>query len=371
MAELEEKTERLVRILAENELDAVVLNAQHNFAWLTGGGSNGVDLSRENGVASIVVTSDGERFLLASVIEIDRMLSEEVSDYNFDPIDFNWQGEKADSASVLEKARLVLQTGAKIATDIPIFAGISAIEGKIAACRYRLTTEEQARFRELGRDSGLAMDQLVGKLEQGDTEIEIAEKLRHELGMSGIASVVTLVAADERISRYRHPAPTSNRWHQTLLLVTCAKRYGLIASLSRMVSIGEPDGDLKRRTEAAASVNAALLEATRPGTTGAELYKVAAEAYDKSGFSDEINRHHQGGAAGYRTREWVAHPQSREVVQLYQAFAWNPSITGTKVEDTTIVTANGIEIVTPSPRFPQIESIIDGRSYLSPGVLTI
>jgi len=371
VAELEEKTERLVRMLAENELDAVILNAQHNFAWLTGGGSNGVDLSRENGVTSLVVSRDGERSLLGSVIEIDRMLAEEVSGEDFDPIDFNWQGEKADSASVLEKARFALQTGASIATDIPMFSGVPAIEGKIAACRYRLTTEEQARFRELGRDAGLAMDQLVGKLEQGDTEIEIAEKLRHELGMSGLASVVTLVAADERISRYRHPVPTSNRWQTTLLLVTCVKRHGLIASLSRMVSIGEPDGELKRRTEAAASVNAALLDATRPRATGAELYKVAAEAYDTRGFGDEINRHHQGGAAGYRTRDWVAHPQSGEIVQLYQAFAWNPSITGTKVEDSSIVTTDGIETITSSPSFPQIESIIFGRSYLSPGVLTI
>lgn len=369
MAELEEKTERLVRMLAENELDAVVLNAQHNFAWLTGGGSNGVDLSRENGVASLMIARDGRRTIFANNIEMPRMLAEQVSG-SFDPVEFSWQNEKADGSIVLKHARQILRRDARIATDIPMFADTSVIEGKIAPCRYRLTTEEQERFRDLGRDAGVAMGNLVGKLEQGDMEVEIAEKLRHELGKAGILSVVTLVAADERISHFRHPLPTTKRWQKTVLAVTCAKRHGLIASMSRIITIGEPDGELKRKTEAAAYVNAALLNATRPGATGAGLYKVAADAYAAHGFAEDINHHHQGGAAGYKTRDWVAHPQNAEIVQPDQAFAWNPSITGTKVEDTTIVTADGIEIVTPSPLFPQIESIIDGRSYLSPGVLT-
>ena len=35
--ELEEKTERVVRFLAEEKLGGVLLGGQHNFAWLTGG----------------------------------------------------------------------------------------------------------------------------------------------------------------------------------------------------------------------------------------------------------------------------------------------------------------------------------------------
>lgn len=370
MAELEEKTERLIRLLAENELDAVILNAQHNFAWLTGGGSNGVDLSRENGVASLMVSRDGRRVVFANNIEMQRMLTEQRAS-SFEPVEFTWQHEKADGGIVLENARQILGSDAKIATDIPIFVDSPAIEGKIAACRYRLTTEERDRFRQLGRDAGLAMDQLVGKLEQGDTEIEIAEKLRHELGIAGITSVVTLVAADERISQYRHPLPTARRWENTILVVACAKRHGLIASLSRMITIGVPDDELKRKTEAAAYINASFLDATRPGMTGAELYKVAADAYSEKGFAHEINLHHQGGAAGYKTRDWVAHPKSGETVQPDQAFAWNPSITGTKVEETCIVTAEGVEIITASHTFPRIATTIDGREYFSPGILSV
>ena len=146
---------------------------------------------------------------------------------------------------------------------------------------------------------------------------------------------------------------------------------GLIVSLSRIVCIGEPSDELKRKTESAAYVNACLLNATRPGATGAKLYKTAADAYAEQGFAGEIDHHHQGGAAGYKTREWVAYPQSGEVVQADQAFAWNPSITGTKVEDTCIVTENGVEVITASPEFPQIVTTNKGHEYLSHGIMTI
>jgi antitoxin VapB len=182
---------------------------------------------------------------------------------------------------------------------------------------------------------------------------------------------VTLVAADDRLSRYRHPVPTANRWKDTLMLVTCAKRGGLIVSLSRIICSGEIPDELGSKTEAAAYVNARVMSATRPGTTGAELYEIAARAYAERGFANEINLHHQGGATGYKTREWVAHPKSTEIVKMNQAFAWNPSITGTKTEETGIVTDSGFEVVTATPGFPQIAVQVDGVDYFSPGILSL
>jgi Xaa-Pro aminopeptidase len=119
-----------------------------------------------------------------------------------------------------------------------------------------------------------------------------------------------------------------------------------------MVCVGEIQSELRERTEAAAFVNAKLWDATRPGATGADLYQIAADAYAGVGFADEINLHHQGGAAGYKTREWVAHPKSAEVVKQNQAFSWNPSVSGTKVEETIIVPSDGYDIITRSPDFP-------------------
>jgi antitoxin VapB len=363
VTELAEKTERLQQMLERERLGGVLLNAQHNFAWLTGGATNGIDLSRENGAASLLVTADGKRYILASDIEMPRMLAEEVSASDFEPVEYRWQDEKGSGSFVIDQA-MSLTVGGDVTADYQI-------EGQVAQCRHSLTRDEINCYKSLGKDAGAAVGKVIDNITAGESEIEIAEKLRHELALGGMTSVVTLVAVDERISQYRHPVPTANRWNKTLLLVTCAKRGGLIASLSRMVCIGDVPDELKIKTEAAAYVNACLMQATRPGVTGAELYKVAANAYAEQGFADEIKRHHQGGAAGYRTRDWVAHPISGEVVQEDQAFAWNPSITGTKVEETCIVAGGGIEVITATADVPVITTVVDGIEYHSPGVISL
>ena len=39
-------------------------------------------------------------------------------------------------------------------------------------------------------------------------------------------------------------------------------------------------------------------------------------------------------------------PETRQVVELGQAFAWNPSLRGAKAEETFVLTGNGPEVIT-------------------------
>jgi Xaa-Pro dipeptidase len=101
------------------------------------------------------------------------------------------------------------------------------------------------------------------------------------------------------------------------------------------------------------------------------LFDVAVDGYRAAGFAGEEQLHHQGGATGYRAREWVAHPRSQEVVQARQAFAWNPSITGTKIEDTALLVDGRVELITSTPGWPSIEMSVQGRTLLAADVLRV
>jgi Xaa-Pro dipeptidase len=370
-AEIAEKVRRVERMLASEQLGGVLFGAQHNFSWLTAGGSNGVDLSREGGAGALLVRADGKRFVLASRIELPRLLSEELAGEEFEPVEFGWEEEKSSPTFLADLARSLLVGDAALGSDLPASPGVRVVEGALAACRYQLTPPEVERFRQLGRDAGEAIGQLVRGLEPGETEHEVARRAADALAERGVRAVVNLVAADERVQEFRHPVPTGRRWEKVLMLVVCARRGGLTASLTRIVCAGEVPSELRRRTDAVARVNAALLAATRPGATGAELYGTAASAYAAEGFPGEERLHHQGGAAGYRTRDWVAHPASAEAVQDGQAFAWNPSVTGTKAEETVIAREGGVEVITSSPGWPQVAVTVGGGEYLSPDVLPL
>jgi Xaa-Pro aminopeptidase len=151
------------------------------------------------------------------------------------------------------------------------------------------------------------------------------------------------------------------------MLALCAERDGLVVSLSRIVSAGGP-ADLEFRTRAAASVFGRVLDLTRPGAKAADLYAAAADGYRAAGFPGEELKHHQGGAIGYRAREWVAHPASQEVVRERQAFAWNPTIAGTKIEDTALVIGDTLEIITSTPDWPAIPLGTVDRLFHASGV---
>lgn len=369
-SELEIKTERLVKMLSAENLGGVLLNSQHNFAWLTGGKSNVINASAENGACFLLVRADGKKFILANNIEMPRILAEEVSERDFEPIEFSWQDEKASGNLIFEKAESLCDNG-EIVSDLPLNSNIRSVENLISHCRYTLTNQEIERYKQLGKDSAIALGKVFGKINAGETEIEIARKTKDQLAKFGIGSVVTIVGADERIANFRHPIPTGNIWKKLLLISVCGKRGGLIASLSRIACIGEVPDDLKRRTGANAHVFAKTLAATQIGATGAEIYANIDKAYAENGFAGEINKHHQGGAIGYKTRDWVAHSFSTEIVVENQAFAWNPTITGTKIEETAILTANGFEIVTTSADFPQISAKVNGQNIYLPNILEL
>jgi antitoxin VapB len=364
------KTDRVVDMLAANNLGGVLIAARHNFSWLTAGGSNGVDLSREAGVAALLVRNDGKRFVLGSRIEMPRLLSEELDGGEFEPVEFSWEEEKACPNYVATRAVALLSNGA-LGSDLGVGSIAPSVEAAFARCRSQLTNSEIERFRSLGSETAQAIGTLAKNLVPGETECEIARRVADVLSVHGIRAIVTLVAADERIQKYRHPVPTNRPWRKLLMIVVCAQRGGLIASLTRIVCSGALPDDLRRRTQAAARVNARLLDATRAQASGADLYRLAAMTYAEEGYQDEERLHHQGGATGYRTRDWLAHPACLERVQPDQAFAWNPSITGTKVEETCIALNGGVEVLTTTPDWPQIPVHVNGREYLSPDVLSL
>jgi Xaa-Pro aminopeptidase len=369
LSELDDKTERVARLARESDLSGILLTTQTNFAWLTGGGSNRIDGSREPGAGNLFVTADGRRFVIANTIEMPRLLAEELGDGGWQPLEYAWTDEHARPETVTRLAQRAAG-GDRIGADWPVAAAI-AIDRPITRARNLLTPPEIERYLRLGADAGRVLGEVCRNLEPGEDERAIAARTAAAIATVGARAVVTLVAADDRITRFRHPVAGTRRWERLVMVVLGAQRAGLIVSLSRIVCAGRVQASMRELTEATAGVFGRLLEATRPGAKGRELFAVAQQAYAKAGFPGEETQHHQGGPTGYRTREWIAHPQSEEEVQARQAFAWNPSITGTKVEETALLDETGLRLITTSPDWPSHPISVGGATLPAPGVLEL
>ena len=99
MNEIDEKVDRLARLAATRGLGGILLNTQPNFSWLTGGRSNQIDGSRENGGGSLFVSARGERFVVANNIEMPRLHDEALAGLDFSACEYAWTDEQADSGN--------------------------------------------------------------------------------------------------------------------------------------------------------------------------------------------------------------------------------------------------------------------------------
>ncbi len=193
-------------------------------------------------------------------------------------------------------------------------------------------------MRELADDITLTLDGLLPDVRRGDTEHAVAGRVAGALLARGIRAPVLLVAADERIERYRHPIPTAAPVLGRVMAVAVGERWGIHAAVTRIVNLGPPSREIRRRAAATAEVLEAMRAATRPGATLDAVLRAARQAYEASGFGEEWRLHHQGGTIGYAPRERIATPGDRTELRPGMAVAWNPSVTGTKLEATMIVT---------------------------------
>ncbi len=345
--EVAQKTKQVHAFLDKENLDGLLLTKRANFAWLTAGGNNHVVAGSEVGAASLLITQKG-KFLLTDNIESPRLQAEEMEGLDFEVLTAPWH-EGGRVAAVRKKAA-GLRLGSDIAQD-----EARVMDGKIAKLRFSLLEPEIHRYRQLGRDCAVAMTETCKKLRPGLTEFEVAGDVSARLLAAAIIPQVVLVAADERIRLFRHPIPTNKKIEKCCMVVICGYRGGLILSMTRIVHFGPLSDDLKRRHQAVVEVDAATIAATRPGSTAGQVFSVLKQAYAKAGFPEEWQHHHQGGATGYASREWKATREDDPTpILANQAFAWNPSIAGTKSEDTIIALPAGPELLSPTPDLPAI-----------------
>jgi len=336
-------TDRLDQYLQTAGLEAVWFARPNTFAWLTGGGDNVVDRAGDIGVAA--VGYDGkETRVVTDNIEAPRLRDEEL-DSGVAVETFDWHAQ-----SLAEAVSEASPAPAAADFDVPGFESVDATR-----LRQPLTDSQIEQYRELGRDTADAVETVARKVEPSHTELDVTAVLRQELEGRGIATPVVLVGSAERAQSYRHYTSTDTELGDYALISVTAQRNGLHVSTTRAVAFDPPEW-LAERTRKATRVETSALAATqavgREGGTAGDVFAAIQDAYAEVGWEGEWQNHHQGGAAGFAGREWIATPGHESEVALPQGYAWNPTIDGAKSEDTYLVSDDDIELLSATGDWP-------------------
>ena len=346
MPPLADRRERLDRYLADRDLAAVWFARPNSFAWLTGG-SNVVDREGSIGVAAAGYDREQGFRVVTDTIEAPRLREEEA------PAAFTIEAADWYADSLADAVASRSPTPAAADFDVPGFESLDA-----SSLRQPLADADSDTYRAVGAAVADCLESTARTLTPEMTEREAATELRAGLEARGLVAPVVLVGGSERAQAYRHYTPTDATIGDYALLSVTAHRGGLYASATRTVAFDAPDW-LADRHRAAARVEVSALAATQraaaAGETAGSVFGSIQDAYDAVGWPDEWVNHHQGGAAGFAGREWIATPGHDAPVIVPMAYAWNPTVQGAKSEGTVLVTDDAIEPLTTTDAWPTID----------------
>ena len=228
--EQSEKHQRIRTLLQEKNLEAIVLRKGANVAWLIGGRAH-VPTTLELACLDLIVYPD-RIVVVTNKVEAQRLSDEELSGAE-ELVVVNWfEGRDAQ-----------LPIGPKIGIDGVDSQRIN-VASEIETLRRNLNQYEVTRFKEIGQDATDALQVALLDVDNGDSEVEVAGEIAEELWERNLEPVVLLVAGARRVQRYRHPLPTTEAIGNFAMGVICARRKGLIASVTRLIHFGAAPTEL-------------------------------------------------------------------------------------------------------------------------------
>lgn len=351
--ELKIKHDKVKVFIKSNNLEGVILSKLKNFAWYTGGKDVHGSIMSDEGLASLFVTED-KTYLVCNNVEKQRMINEIINDTDIEIIYYNWY--ESDLLSTILK----IKPNTKLASD-SIIPGTKSLNPDFEKLKCSLSQNEIERYRWLGREGATCLEEVAKSIKVGDTDWSMEAKLKEKVSEKGMTPVVIMAGTDKRVLDYRHPIAIGKKVEEYAMLVLMAMKWGLMIAATRIVSLKPLSEEIKRRHDSSMKVDAVLILNTKPGAKAGDVLKKGIEAYESEGFKDEWKEHFQGGPTGYNIRDYFVNPDTEEIIQENQPFAWNPSIKGTKSEDTVLVSSSGNEIITYTGNWPTKIIKIDGK----------
>ena len=251
MSAFNQRIQPLRELMKAKSLDAFVLRRNPNLAWAIAGRAH-VPTTIDMACFDLIITHDSVT-AITNVVEAPRLIAEEL------PSEVTVQTIKWS-----EGRDPLLPTGSKVGSDQP---GADRIDlgVEVEMIRASLIESDLARFKEICVDAAVALGNAMKQVESTDREIDVAGLITHSLWQADLEIAFLGVAGEERVHKFRHPLPTDAVVGNRVSASICAKRKGLIASVTRIVTFGELNDQMVSDYTSIYKVEAALLDATVVG----------------------------------------------------------------------------------------------------------
>jgi Xaa-Pro aminopeptidase len=364
VSETSQRVERVRALMADKQLDCLLITHPSNRVYLTG--FTGEDIAPNESSGHLFITASDAVLVTGGV----NLTQAEAQAPHVRVIKREGGWPQADATVLMELGVHKIGYEAQ-AMLVGVFHGISeqlneqhydhdwvVADGLVEQLRIVKSSSEIALLRKAFEITNEAFDRVAPTIRAGQTEAEVAWKIHQafvELGAEG-PSFPTIVAAGTNAARPHHePGERVIQEGEPIVIDMGARYHGYCADLTRTVWVGEPNEKLREVYPIVAAAVEEVLERAQVGTTGAEMDAAARQYIDARGFGEAFN-HGLGHGVGVRVHEGPsASKESEDVFAAGHVITVEPGIYlpewgGVRVEDVILITEDGIEVLTSASK---------------------
>ncbi|WP_108670830.1 M24 family metallopeptidase [Peribacillus acanthi] len=347
-----EKLERLRASLENANVDGILITSKHNRRYITGfSGSSGVVLISANEAKFITdfryVEQAEEQCRGFEIVQHTAAIHEEV----------------AHQAKSMGMKRLAFEqdhvTFATYNQYNSAFEGeLVPLSGAIEKLRLIKTPSEIKILKEAAQIADAAFTHILGYIKPGLTELEVSNELEFFMRKQGAtSSSFDIIVASGHRSALPHGV-ASDKVIETGDFVTLdfgAYYNGYVSDITRTVAVGAPSDELKKIYDIVLEAQLRGMAGIKPGMTGKEADALTRNLIEEKGYGKYFG-HSTGHGIGLEVHEGPALSFKSDTVLepgmivTVEPGIYVPSLGGVRIEDDTIITAEGNESLTYSTK---------------------
>ncbi|MBI2680534.1 MAG: aminopeptidase P family protein [Candidatus Solibacter usitatus] len=340
--------------MAAEKLDAFLVSSAANVRYLSGfTGSNGLLLVLSAGGA-ILFTDP--RYRIQASLEADcrvRVGTGPLLGHVLPVL-----RKKKSRRVAFERSRMTFEMYQSLKEGLPLKSSAEPVAGWIELQRMIKSDAEIALIRHSVLVNSRAFERAVSGVRVGKSEKDLAAELDYQmrrLGAEG-AAFETIVATGARTA-LPHAQPTAAVFGaNSLILVDMgAMCEGYASDMTRMLFLGRPGSRVKRAYAAVLEAQLAGIAAVKAGVEAQVVDRAARRVLRRHGL-ERAFVHSTGHGLGLEIHEPPRlGKRDRTMLVPGMAITIEPGVYlegfgGIRIEDTVVVTHNGCEVLTPTPK---------------------
>lgn len=219
--------------------------------------------------------------------------------------------------------------------------------------RQRKDSEEIQAMKAASALNDQAMEQLIGRIEPGMTELQlkaILGEIYQELGAEGFGFDVIIGFGANAADPHHATSDTVLTANGPLVIDIGCKLNRFYSDMTRTVHLGEPSEEFEKVYEIVRAANLNAIALVRPGVTFREIDEAARSTIEQAGYGEYFT-HRTGHSIGREVHEFGdVSASNHQTLEPGMIFSIEPGIYlpgqfGVRIEDLVLVTSDGVDVL--------------------------